>query len=188
VHEQPAGVLLLAVPAAEVVGAVGGVEQPLEVHRGDVTDLPGGDEGLERAVARGVAVVEGHQHVPAGALDRVRDATHPVLGRGQRLLDDGVRTGLQGGDDVVGVEDVRGGDDDPVDPEPADGLPQVRGREPLRGSGSRGDEAAGVDVQAARVGVAHGDELPVGGVVTGQGPEVHRPGRNGDEGTRLPPR
>src|SRR5690606_23674239 len=67
VHEQPARALLVAVPAAEVVGAVRGVQQPLEVHRGDLADAARREELAQRAVARRVAVVERHDHRAAGA-------------------------------------------------------------------------------------------------------------------------
>ena len=58
VHQQAAGVVLVAVPAAEVVGAVARVEQPLEVDRADLADRAGAQQGVQLAVDRVVAVVE----------------------------------------------------------------------------------------------------------------------------------
>ena len=46
-------------PAAEVVRAVAGVEQPLEVNAGDLADDTGLQHLLDLAVARRVTVVEG---------------------------------------------------------------------------------------------------------------------------------
>ena len=38
VHQQPAAVALVAVPAPEVVGPVAGVQHPLEVHASHLAD------------------------------------------------------------------------------------------------------------------------------------------------------
>src|SRR5699024_4541170 len=50
VDEQAAAVGLVAVPAPEVVGPVGGVQDPLEVHRDHLADLSGGDDLLQGGV------------------------------------------------------------------------------------------------------------------------------------------
>ena len=73
VDEEAPGVLLLAVPAAEVVRAVVGVQHPGEVDGGDPTDRAVLDHLAQRAVARRVAVVEGDDDLAAGAIDGVLD-------------------------------------------------------------------------------------------------------------------
>ena len=128
VHQQAAGVLLLAVPAAEVVGAVHGVERPLEVHRGDLADLAGRDDLAQGGVPRGVPVVERHDDVPAGLGDRARDpsAARPV--DGQRLLDDDVGPRGERPRHQLGVRVVGRGHDDDVDGLLGDHLLEAVGR------------------------------------------------------------
>ena len=94
-HEQPAGGGLLPVPAAEVVGAVHGIQDPLEMHRGDLADDPVGDHPPEHPVARRVAVVERHPERARRRPGRVREQPGAV-GRGRhRLLQDDVAAGPQ---------------------------------------------------------------------------------------------
>eukprot|EP01135_Chromosphaera_perkinsii_P010108 Nk52_evm1s2013 gene=Nk52_evmTU1s2013 len=100
--EEAAAVGLVAVPAPEVVGAVLGVQHPFEGHRDHLADLPRGDDPLQRGVAGAVAVVEGDQHLPAGAGDRVLDAAGARRVDRQRLLDHHVRARLQGAHHEVG--------------------------------------------------------------------------------------
>ena len=88
VHQQAARVGLVAVPPAEVVGAVAHVEQPLEVHRADLPDLR--QQLLDLLVHRVEAVVEGDRDPLAGAPLRLED---PLAARhvdGHRLLGDDV--------------------------------------------------------------------------------------------------
>ena len=160
VHQQAAGVLLLAVPAAEVVGAVHGVERPLEVHRGDLADLAGRDDLAQRRVPRGVPVVEGHDDVAAGLADRARDppAARPV--DGQRLLDDDVGPRGERPRHQLGVRVVGRGHDDDVDGLLGDHLLEAVGRvlrQPGGPAEGRRDDAL-VVVHPARVGVEQRDE------------------------------
>jgi hypothetical protein len=114
VDHQAAGIALVAVPAAEVVRPVGGVQQPLEVDADDVAQRAALDDLLDLRVAGGVAVVEGDGEVLAGALDRVDDLLALLGIDGHRLLADGVAAQLHGADDVAGVGAVHAGDDDGV--------------------------------------------------------------------------
>src|SRR5204863_484036 len=82
VDHQPAGVALVAVPAAEVVGAVAGVEEPLEVDGEDAADRAGLEQLLDSAVARGVAEVEGDGEPAASG--RAGDSRPRGCGRGGR--------------------------------------------------------------------------------------------------------
>ena len=114
VHEEAAAVALVAVPAAEVVGAVGGVEQPLEVDGGDGADGAGAEELVDFGVVGGVAVVERHADDVGGALDGRDDVKAPGGVDSHGLFGDDVAAELEGADDVEVVGAVDGGDDDLV--------------------------------------------------------------------------
>ena len=68
VDHQAAGVFLVAVPAAEVVGAVQRVQQPVEIDREHVADLAAHQQVLDLRARRRIAVVEHHAHLPVVAL------------------------------------------------------------------------------------------------------------------------
>ena len=171
VDEQPAAVGLVAMPAAEVVGAVGGVQHPLEDHRDHLADLPGGDDLLQGGVARAVAVVEGHQHLAAGAVDGFLDASGAGGIDGQGLLDDHVGPRVQHAHHVLGVQAVRGGDDHPVHREALDELLELLG--PGRLGVGELLEAAPVVLAPRGIGVDQRDQLGDVGVGTGDRIEVH---------------
>ena len=73
VHHESAAVAFVAVPASKVVGAMTGVQQPLEVYAEYLTDGAALDKFLDFAVARCVTIVEGHAQVAFGGLNRVDD-------------------------------------------------------------------------------------------------------------------
>ncbi|GAB4007401.1 hypothetical protein GCM10029992_61050 [Glycomyces albus] len=83
VDQQAAGLLGQAVPAAEVVGAVAGVEQPVEADRDDLADRALAKEVGDLLVDRVVAVVEGDRdrsgRLPLG----FEDGGGVLTGRGQ---------------------------------------------------------------------------------------------------------
>ena len=64
------------VPAAEIVGAVLGIEIPVEIDRRDLADHAGEEHLLDRPGGRREAVVEADVDAPAGAALRVEDARH----------------------------------------------------------------------------------------------------------------
>ena len=111
VHEQPAAVALVTVPATEVVGTVPGVEQPLEVHGGDSAHGPVGDGPAHRGGKRRVAVVVGDPQRTSGPSDRVQDGLQPVLVDGQRLFADDVAPAVERADDVAVMGAVDRADD-----------------------------------------------------------------------------
>ena len=170
VHEQTAGDVLTTVPAAEVVGAVGGVEQPLEVHRGDVTDGAVGDQLADHGVARGVAVVERHRQIARRGVHGVHDPAQSTVVDRHRLLGDHIQPALQGGGDVDVVGGVGGGDDQGV----RSGLVEQPGQV-LGGVGGHLGQtvAVAVVVHPDRVGIAEGHQLAHVGVGAGQRPHVH---------------
>jgi hypothetical protein len=115
VHQQAAAVVLLAVPAAEVVGAVPYVEQPLEVDRQHLADGAVGEQAADLLVHGVEAVVEGDGEGVAGLADGAEDAGAATGVDGHRFLGDDAAAGLQGRDDVAVVLGVDGRDDDLVD-------------------------------------------------------------------------
>ena len=114
VDQQGAGVLADGVPAAEVLSAVDGIQQPLQVHGEHIADHAGGDQLLDADVEGHEAAVEGHGDLVAGALLGFDDAGGHFGSGGQRLLGDDVAAKLQGLDDVALVSVVAGGDDDHI--------------------------------------------------------------------------
>ena len=171
VHEQAAAVGLVAVPAAEVVRAVLGVQHPLEHHRDHLADLAGRDDLLQRGVAGAVAVVEGHHHRAAGAIDRLLDRAGRGGVDGQRLLDHHVGPGVQGAHHVLGVEAVHAGDDHAVHRLLGDDLLEL-----VRSSQPRPGESlvpALVVLATGGVHVDQGDQLGDVGVGAGDRVEEH---------------
>ena len=144
VHHQAARIGLVGVPAAEVIGAVDGVEQPGEVDRDDVADLARHQELLDLGARRGIAVVEGDTDLAAGALDGVDDTLCLVGGGRHRLFGDDVAAGFEGAHDVVVVSGVGRGDDHILRPGFADHAVEVRRGVAARLAGSGlGDELHG---------------------------------------------
>ena len=109
VHQQAARVGLVAVPAAEVVGAVAYVQQPLEVHRADLADLPRGQPPADLLVHRVEAVVESYRDGGGALPFGEQDPPGPVRVGGHRLFGDHVSAGGQRGHDVLVVGGVDGG-------------------------------------------------------------------------------
>ncbi len=179
VHQQAAGVALVAVPAAEVVRAVAQVEQPLEVHRSDLPDDARAQQVAQLAVDGVVPVVEADGDPAAGALLGGVDAAAALQVGGHRLLGDDVAARLQGGHDVVGVQPVDGAHDDLVDrlgvEHPDEVVGGVGGHGIVPGVG---DDPV-VDGHAGAVGVAQGDQAAPVGVRGDQGTGVHPGTRSG---------
>ena len=163
VDQQAAGVALLAVPAAEVVGAVLGVEHPGEVDRGDLPDEAVLDDLAQRAVAGRVPVVEGQHDLATRALDGVLDGGCARRVDRQRLLDDHVGTRLERPHDERRVLVVARADDDPIDLLGRDHLFELVGRPGGRRRQSAFLHAVDVERRPHGVGLADRDEhRPVG--------------------------
>ncbi len=181
VHHQASAVLFLAVPAAEVVGAVPYVEQPLEVDRQHLADRALGEQGADLLVHGIEAVVEGDGQGVAGLADGVEDAGAALGVDGHRFLGDDPAARLQGRDDVAVVLGIDGGDDDLVDAllgqqvGEALGLPRGGGRLPglgqqavVKGHPGRAGVAQRGDDVAGAFGEAPGEQLgPVAGADDG---------------------
>ena len=162
VDEQPARVALVAVPAAEVVRAVAGVEQPLEVHGGDLADDPLFEQALDLGVARGVAVVEGHAVVPARRLLGVDDLLALSGVDGHRLFADDVAAEFHGAAAVDVVGAVHAGDYHHVGLGDGDHLIEAVAREGRHVGVALAvdfEELAVVVLHAPRIDVADADEL-----------------------------
>lgn len=170
VDEQSAAVAFVAVPAAEIVGAVRRVEQPLEMDARDVADRAGSDQLAHFGVVRRVAVVERHAQVPAGTLDGVENRLAFLLVDGHRLFGDDVAAEFHRADDVMVMRPVDGGDDDGVGFRLANHVV-----EPVRRIGRNGRMAVFGLKQSVRVvephgiDVAKGDELSRVAEVAGEG-------------------
>ena len=127
VHEQAAGLVLFAVPAAEVVGAVARIQHPGEVDVARAANSALHDQMAHGGRERGVAVVECDAQRAAGLLDRVEDlAGLGVVGR-HRLLGDGIAAQFHGAADVLVMRSVHRGDDDDVRPGLGDHAVEVAG-------------------------------------------------------------
>ena len=114
VHQQAAAVALFTVPAAEVVRAVLGVEQPLKVNGSDVANHPLHQQFTHFAVVRRVAIVKGHAHGMPGLFDGIEDTQRAFFINGHRFFGDHIAARMQRTDDIVIVGTVHGGDDDDI--------------------------------------------------------------------------
>ena len=173
VHEKTARVLLVPVPAAEVVGAVVGVEHPLEVDGGDLPDRAVLDDPAQRAVAGGVPVVERQHHLSAGAFDDLFDAGRARRVDRQRLLDHDIGTGLERADDQLGMQIVARADDDPVDAFVADHLFELVGGREAGSGGACVDRASGMEGGAHGVGLDDRDQFGAVPVRSGDRIDIH---------------
>ena len=116
VHEEAAGIAAVGMPAAEVVGAVAGIEIPVEVGRAHLADPARRQQLADLPRGRREAVVEGDVDPPPGARLGREDAPAVRGGRRHRLLGDDVDPGLERLDDDVGMGVVAGADDQRVRP------------------------------------------------------------------------
>jgi hypothetical protein len=114
VHEEPARILPLAVPAPEVIGAVLLVEEPGEVDQERATHHPVFHQAAKRRVRRRVAIVEGDPERAPRARDHVEDGPHLLRVRRHRLLGDHVAAELHRPHDVLVVRRVHRRDYDRV--------------------------------------------------------------------------
>ena len=111
VHQEAAGLVLVAVPAAEIVGAVNAVEIPAEIHRLDLADRAGHQDVLELRARRRIAVVERHRDALARLALRIEHALEPGQIDRHRLFGDDVAARLERPHDVFVVEIIRHRDD-----------------------------------------------------------------------------
>jgi len=189
VDHQAAGVVLVAVPAAEVVRAVAGVEQPFEMDAGDLADDSGVDDLFDLGVARSVTVVEGDGEVLAGALLGVDDLLAFISIDGHRLFADDVAAELHRAAGVFVMGAVHRGDDDRV------GL--AFGDHPVEILGRIGCDVGMVvavllehdlvvEFHPLRVGVAESDQLGMVAELVQDGFDVHfRPAAGPDDAVTL---
>lgn len=113
-NHESARVAFVAVPAAKIVGAVPGIEEPLEMDGLHFADGAFHDEFLHLAAGWGVAVVEAHAQAASGASDSIQDgAAFGFIGR-HRFFGDDIATGFHRADDVFVVGAINGRDDDGV--------------------------------------------------------------------------
>ena len=101
VHEQPAGIAFLRMPAAEIVGAVAGVEQILHRH---LANAPNGARGQDFADLRRTgrpAIVERDAHGAACLVHGAEDRRALFRGGRHGLFRDHIAAGAQRLDDVA---------------------------------------------------------------------------------------
>ena len=183
VDEQTAGLVLVAVPAAEIVGAVDAVEIPAEIDGGDLADDAGHQQVLHLGAMRRVAVVEGNRHRLAGLLLGVEDGAEARHVDGHRLFGDDVGAEFERPHDVFVVQVVGHGDDDRIRLLFADHAVECLRR--VGGDRLAGDlpGLAGGQLQPVRVRVAQADELIGVGVSGDQGVAKHQMARaSSDDG------
>ena len=112
VDKKSAGVVLVAVPAAEVVRTVARGKQPFEVDAGDLPDHTAFDDLLDFGIARRIAVVECNDHIFSGALLGVDDLLTLFRIDGHGFFGDDIAAELHGAADVFVVCAVHARDDD----------------------------------------------------------------------------
>ena len=165
VDHQAAGFFFLAVPAAEIIGAVMCVEQPVKVDRLHVANLAAHQDVLHLRARRGIAVVEGHPAIAAGAAARVDDRLTGLGGRGHRLLGDDIAAELHRADDELVMKGIARRHDHLVRLRLGDHAVKIRGRITRRNLGAIGFGALARNFHAARVGIAQGHQLGGGRIL-----------------------
>jgi len=110
VHHQAAGILFLAVPAAEIIGAVTGIEHPVKIDGEDVADGPLHEQILDLGARRRIAIVEGCRAAPARLFDRFEDGAAFFGVGGHRLFSDDIASQLHGTDNILVMESIHCGD------------------------------------------------------------------------------
>ncbi len=116
VHLQTAGVGLETVPAPKVICAMGGVQQPMEIHRDHITDHTRHEQLLELGARRRIAVIKGDLAAATAGLACIQDTLAFVVVDGHRFLGDHVAAQLHCPAGVLVVGAVLAGDDDNVGP------------------------------------------------------------------------
>ena len=114
VHQKSSTVVLVPVPAAEVVRAVLSIEQPLKMDRVHGADGVVGDQFPDFRIVRGVAVVERYTKMTASALYCVEDLLTPLLINSHGFLADDIAAKLHSSDNIDVVGAVDGCDDNNV--------------------------------------------------------------------------
>ena len=162
VHEQPARLLLVPVPATEVVGAVACVEQVVHVHLDHLADHALLEQTPHQRAAGPPPVIEGHRHRAARAQHRVHDCTAPGRVYRQGLLGDDVAAELHRSHDVPVVGGVHRGHDDGVGTSlPHHRVEVLRVEDGDRLAAQLLDDVAAVVVEPGRVSVAEAGQLAV---------------------------
>ena len=159
VHQQAAGVRDVRVPAAEVVRAVVGVEQILEIHRAHAADRAGDDQLLHLGAERRPAVVERHPHALAGGGHGLEHGAALDGVGGHRLLGDHVAAGMQRTHDVVVMGRILAADEDLVGPLGVQHLVEPVGGVGRHGRQPEALQALVVERHAHAAQVAQADQL-----------------------------
>jgi hypothetical protein len=158
VHPQGSALGPVAMPAAEIVGAVRRVEVPRKIDGRDLPDLARHQDFLDLLVLRRVAIVEGDDHLLAGALLGVEHRLALLLVDHHRLLGHDVDAAAERLDDVIAVEAVDGGDHQEVRLRLVHHLVEVRERR------TRDTDRLFRRLEADRVDVGQTDEFHAVGI------------------------
>ena len=154
VDEERARLVGVGVPAAEVVGAVVGIEKIFQVDGVHAADGAGGEEFLDLAPEGSPAVVEGDADAAAGGTNGVEDGAAFLRVDCERFFGDDIAAGVQGADNVVMMGAIDRTDEDHVRMCGAQHLVEAVGGE--RGNGVAGQFAG---EQCIVVGHARGAEV-----------------------------
>ena len=99
-HEQAAAVALIAVPSAEVVGAMLRVQQPFEVNGVYFADRAVANQLANLGMMRRIAVVERYPQIAACPLNRIENFLAFLLVDRHRLLGDDIAAKLHRTNDI----------------------------------------------------------------------------------------
>ena len=114
VDEKATGIVQQAVPAAEVTGAVGGIEKLLEIDAHDLANGAGEHDLLEFLHVSHVAHVKDDRDLAVIAPFSVQNGLALIGVNGKRLFAYDVKAAVQRANDILAVESVHGGDDDGI--------------------------------------------------------------------------
>lgn len=159
VHQQAAAVAFFPVPAAKIVRAMFGIQQPFKVDRKDLADGAVHQQLTHFAVVRCVAVVERDAHLAARLFNGVKNTQRTGFVDGHRFFGDDIAARIKRAHDVVVMGAVHGGDDDDIGLRFTDHLFKLRGDKTGHRLGAGVfQQAAGV-AHTGLVGVAESDHL-----------------------------
>lgn len=109
--QQPAAVAFIALPAAKIIGAVLGIQQPFKMNREDLANSTGRQQLADFAVMRRVAIIESDASLPAGAPDSVQNNLALIFIDSHRFFADPIAAQYHRPHDIMMMGAIDRGDD-----------------------------------------------------------------------------
>ena len=108
VDQQTAAVFLVAMPSAEIVRTVIGIQKPLEMNAGNLSDESASEDLLDPGIAGRVAVIECDGDIASGFLLCIKDLLTFFRINGHGFFRDDIASELHGTADILVMRAVNG--------------------------------------------------------------------------------